>query len=87
MPIDTVGVLLARARAEHGLSQRALACRLGVPQPTISQVETGARPLPTDWAVVEATAGVLDLAPQALHARLCSERGRKIKGLGPWIFR
>ena len=35
--------LLARARHDAGLSQRALARRSGVPQPLISAYETGAR--------------------------------------------
>jgi transcriptional regulator with XRE-family HTH domain len=79
---ETVGTLLIRARAERSLSQRALARRLGVPQPTVAMVETGVRPLPTDWGVVEATAEVLGMHPRTLHARLLAERGRAPRKIG-----
>lgn len=75
-PTETIGSLLARARTARGLSQRDLARVLGVPQPTVAQVESGTRPLPTDWAVVEAAAEVLGMHPRAVHSRLLTERGR-----------
>ena len=75
-PTETIGSLLARARSDRGLSQRGLARVLGVPQPTVAQVESGTRPLPTDWGVVESAAEVLGLHPRALHGRLLAERGR-----------
>ncbi|MBI2301559.1 MAG: helix-turn-helix transcriptional regulator [Armatimonadetes bacterium] len=36
-----VALWLVRYRAEHGLSQRALAARVGLQQPTIARLEAG----------------------------------------------
>jgi DNA-binding XRE family transcriptional regulator len=41
--VQAIGRGFRRARARHGLSQRSLAASSGVPQSTISRLETGSR--------------------------------------------
>jgi len=38
----TAAAILRRARESAGLTQRALATRLGVPQPSVARIESGA---------------------------------------------
>jgi hypothetical protein len=40
--METGGVLLRKARARAGMTQRSLAARAGVPQSTVGRIETGA---------------------------------------------
>jgi DNA-binding XRE family transcriptional regulator len=40
-PARAIALRLAAYRAEHGLSQSALARKLGVSQPTVARLETG----------------------------------------------
>lgn len=42
----TIGEVLARARKRRGVSQRELAARIGIHQPTLAQLERG-RHIPT----------------------------------------
>jgi len=41
MPIVNPGATLREARRRAGLSQRALAARVGVPQPVVARIERG----------------------------------------------
>lgn len=57
---------IRRARAEAGLSQRALSHRLGVSRPAIQQWERGARtPAPDNWIQLELTLGPLGVVRNA----------------------
>jgi DNA-binding XRE family transcriptional regulator len=70
----TVAARLIRYRAEHGLSQRALAIELGVSQPRVVELESGEKNPTFDTLVkIAAVTGAefaIDIAPQGVTPRL-----------------
>jgi transcriptional regulator with XRE-family HTH domain len=72
--------MLVEYRADHALSQRALAEKLGVSQPRVARMESGEQNPDVDTII--ATVGklgtefVLDVAPAAMDARLVTKGAR-----------
>jgi DNA-binding XRE family transcriptional regulator len=82
-PARQFAVMLIGHRADHGLSQRALAEKLGVSQPRVAKMESGEQnpDFDTIVATVErlGTEFVLDVGPSQYEAKLVT-RGAKTSG-------
>lgn len=72
-------------RADHGLSQRALADRLGVRQPQVARIESGERAPELDTlmrlANVLGIEFTLDIVPAELEPKLITKAAREGKAL------
>lgn len=66
--------LIRRARRAKGLTQRELGEQVGLPQSTISQIETG--DIVVDATLLPRIAAALDIGGQALHRLLAATDGR-----------
>jgi transcriptional regulator with XRE-family HTH domain len=79
-PARQFAAMLIGYRADHDLSQRALARLLGVSQPRVARMESGEQnpDFETIIAVVErlGTEFVLDVAPAGADAKLVTKRAR-----------
>jgi DNA-binding XRE family transcriptional regulator len=79
-PARQFAAMLIGYRADHGLSQRALAELLGVSQPRIARMESGEQnpDFETIFSVVGkiGTEFVLDVAPVGAEARLVTKSAR-----------
>src|SRR3954452_16462325 len=73
-PARQFAAMLVEYRADHGLSQRGLAEKLGVSQPRVARMESGEQNPDVDTiiAIVDelGTEFMLDFAPAATEARL-----------------
>ena len=69
-----IKILLREVRLEHGLTQVELAEESGVPQPTISQIETKPTQRSIDFSVLERLARALGVEPGALIIRTKTKR-------------
>lgn len=82
-----VAVQLIRYRAEHGLSQRALAGELGVSQPRVVELESGEKNPTFDTLVkIAAVTGAefaIDIAPQGAVPRLV---GKAVKDTPAHVY-
>jgi DNA-binding XRE family transcriptional regulator len=80
-PARQLATALLRYRAEHELSQRALAVRLDVSQPRVAKIESGEHNPDVDTIVnVVRRLGIefcLDVAPAGRHPVLVTARGRR----------
>ena len=80
-PAREFAATLLRYRAEHRLSQRALAAKLGVSQPRVVKLESGEHNPEVD-TIINAVRRlgiefVLDIAPESRKPALVSARARK----------
>jgi len=79
-PARQFAAMLVGYRADHGLSQRELAEKLGVSQPRIARMESGEQN--PDFETIVAAVGalgtefMLDVAPAGTHARLVTKGAR-----------
>ena len=79
-PARQFAVMLIEYRADHGLSQRTLADRLGVSQPRVAKMESGEQN--PDFETIIATVDklgtefVLDVAPARYEAKLVTKTAR-----------
>lgn len=76
-----LAIEVAHYRAEHELSQRALAARLGVHQSDVARMETGEH-TPTLDRLIRVAAGLgielmIDIHPQGQTAKLPSKRAER----------
>jgi transcriptional regulator with XRE-family HTH domain len=72
--------MLIESRADHGMSQRALAERLGVSQPRVAKMEAGEQNPDVDTIIATVdklgTEFVLDVGPARFEAKLVTETAR-----------
>ncbi|MBK5969236.1 transcriptional regulator, y4mF family [Thiorhodovibrio litoralis] len=73
--------LIRRARRAKGLTQRELGEQVGLPQSTISQIETG--DILVDLTLLPRIAAVLDIGGQALHRLLEASDGLRWRA---WVW-
>ena len=82
-----VATAIVRHRAEHGLSQRRLAERLGVSQPRVVELESGEKnPTFETLARISAVTGIefaIDIAPAGTAPRLV---GKAVKDSRPHVY-